>query len=72
MGYNNDGGVDMVRLRGGLSVILGSLFIAIYFIVRNTTSSLHYFETLPTYIPGVTVRKLKLIHKNICDQKMII
>ena len=50
--------VLLTVISGGLSVILGSLFIAIYFIVRNTTTSLHYFETLPTYIPGVTVRKL--------------
>ena len=47
--------VLLTIISGALSVILGSLFITIYFIVRNTTTSLHYFETLPTYIPGVTV-----------------
>lgn len=40
---------------GTLSIILGVLFITIYFIVRNTTTSLHYFETIPTYIPGVAM-----------------
>jgi len=40
---------------GTLSIILGGLFITIYFIVRNTTTSLHYFETIPTYIPGVAM-----------------
>ena len=48
--------VLLTIISGALSVILGSLFITIYFVVRNTTTSLHYFETLPTYIPGVTVR----------------
>jgi len=40
---------------GTLSIILGGLFISIYFIVRSTTTSLHYFETIPTYIPGVAM-----------------
>ena len=48
--------VVLTIVSGTLSIVLGSLFITIYFIVRNTTSSLHYFETLPTYIPGIAVR----------------
>ena len=47
--------VILTIISGTLSIVLGSLFITIYFIVRNTTSSLHYFETLPTYIPGIAV-----------------
>ena len=47
--------VILTIISGTLSLVLGSLFITIYFIVRNTTSSLHYFETLPTYIPGIAV-----------------
>ena len=48
--------VLLTIISGSLSIILGSLFITIYFVVRNTTTSLHYFETLPTYIPGIAVR----------------
>ena len=47
--------VLLTVISGSLSVILGSLFILIYFMVRSTTTSLHYFETLPTYIPGIAV-----------------
>ena len=47
--------VILTIISGTLSIVLGSLFITIYFVVRNTTSSLHYFETLPTYIPGIAV-----------------
>merc|ERR1719471_2724381 len=47
--------VLLTIISGSLSIVLGSLFITIYFIVRNTTSSLHYFETLPTYIPGIAM-----------------
>jgi len=47
--------VMLTVICGTLSIILGGLFITIYFIVRNTTTSLHYFETIPTYIPGVAM-----------------
>jgi len=47
--------VMLTIICGTLSIILGTLFITIYFIVRNTTTSLHYFETIPTYIPGVAM-----------------
>ena len=55
--------VILTIISGTLSVILGSLFITIYFIVRNTTSSLHYFETLPTYIPGIAVRSMNIFYQ---------
>ncbi|KAE8736877.1 hypothetical protein FOCC_FOCC017667 [Frankliniella occidentalis] len=37
---------------GGASALLGVLFLAVYFILRSYTSSLVYFETVPTYIPA--------------------
>ncbi|KAJ1526961.1 hypothetical protein ONE63_008508 [Megalurothrips usitatus] len=37
---------------GGLSALLGVLFLAVYFLLRSYTSSLIYFETVPTYVPA--------------------
>ncbi|XP_054713419.1 uncharacterized protein LOC129222882 [Uloborus diversus] len=38
---------------GGLSVFHGIVFIVIYLLLRSYTSSLQFFETIPTYVPGV-------------------
>lgn len=41
---------------GGLATILGSLFLAVYFLLRSYTSTLGYFETIPTFVPAAMVR----------------
>lgn len=40
---------------GGLATILGSLFLAVYFLLRSYTSTLGYFETIPTFVPATMV-----------------
>lgn len=40
---------------GGLAVLLGALFLTVYFMLRSYTSSLNYFETVPTYVPAAMV-----------------
>ncbi|XP_065564805.1 uncharacterized protein LOC136030079 isoform X1 [Artemia franciscana] len=45
--------VIMCTSCGGFGVLLGALYIALYFILRSHTSSLHYFETVPTYIAAL-------------------
>lgn len=40
---------------GGLAIILGSLFAVLYFVLRSYTSSLHYFETVPSYVASVVL-----------------
>ncbi|XP_040564743.1 uncharacterized protein [Lepeophtheirus salmonis] len=40
-------------LCGGVCILLGVLFGVIFFLLRHYTSSLHYFQTLPTYIPSI-------------------
>lgn len=40
---------------GGLAIILGSLFAVLYVVLRSYTSSLHYFETVPSYVASVSV-----------------
>ncbi|XP_063230547.1 uncharacterized protein LOC134535403 [Bacillus rossius redtenbacheri] len=37
---------------GGLASLLGALFLTVYFMLRSYTSSLSYFETVPTYVPA--------------------
>ena len=46
---------------GGVCITLGILYLTIFFILRKYTSSMHYFQTMPTYIPGVVVSVLNLI-----------
>lgn len=41
---------------GGLAIILGSLFAVLYVVLRSYTSSLHYFETVPSYVASVSVK----------------
>lgn len=40
---------------GALSSMVGSILIIIYVLMRSNTSSLQYFETIPTYIPAILV-----------------
>ncbi|CAN7983076.1 unnamed protein product [Ixodes hexagonus] len=40
---------------GGSAVFVGVLFIAIYFTLRSYTSSLQFFETIPTYVPAAVL-----------------
>ncbi|XP_015836932.1 uncharacterized protein LOC658369 isoform X2 [Tribolium castaneum] len=37
---------------GGLATILGTMFLAVYFLLRSYTSTLGYFETIPTFVPA--------------------
>ncbi|CAB3374507.1 Hypothetical predicted protein [Cloeon dipterum] len=37
---------------GGMAALLGALFLLVHFVLRAHTSSLHYFETVPTYVPA--------------------
>ncbi|KAL3288328.1 hypothetical protein HHI36_002776 [Cryptolaemus montrouzieri] len=37
---------------GGLVTVLGSLFLTVYFLLRSLTSTLNYFETIPTFVPA--------------------
>ncbi len=48
--------VLLCSLCGGLQIVLGALYLAIYFVLDNHTTSLHYFQTLPTYVPSIPVR----------------
>jgi len=49
---------------GGLAIILGSLFAVLYFVLRSYTSSLHYFETVPSYVASVVVNNQKSSSKS--------
>lgn len=40
---------------GGLATVLGALFLAVYFLLRSYTSTLGYFETIPTFVPATMV-----------------
>ena len=46
---------------GGICLVLGILYLAIYFTLSAYTTSLHYFQTMPTYIPAVVVRYLTVM-----------
>ncbi|XP_021697669.1 uncharacterized protein LOC5564953 isoform X1 [Aedes aegypti] len=37
---------------GGISCLLGILFLGIYFLLRSYTSTVGYFETVPTFVPA--------------------
>lgn len=53
---NNGGGIRKYVFWccacGGLATILGALFLAVYFLLRSYTSTLGYFETIPTFVPA--------------------
>jgi hypothetical protein len=40
---------------GSVSLFVGSILIIVYVLMRLNTSSLQYFETIPTYIPAILV-----------------
>lgn len=40
---------------GGLSCLLGLGFLGVYFLVRSYTSTIGYFETVPTFVPATLV-----------------
>lgn len=40
---------------GGLSCLLGTMFLGVYFLVRSYTSTIGYFETVPTFVPATLV-----------------
>jgi len=42
-------------LCGCLCLALGILYLVIYFLVGRYTSSLHYFQTMPLYIPAIVL-----------------
>ena len=42
-------------LCGGLCVALGILYLVIYFVLGRYTTSMHYFQTMPLYIPSIVV-----------------
>uniref|UniRef100_A0A1B6DWH9 Uncharacterized protein n=1 Tax=Clastoptera arizonana TaxID=38151 RepID=A0A1B6DWH9_9HEMI len=44
--------VVLCTVCGGLASILGVFFLTVYLTLRTYTSSLDYFETIPTYIPA--------------------
>lgn len=48
---------------GSLSILLGALFLTVYFMLKSYTSSLNHFETIPTYVPSGMVSNN--IHNNI-------
>lgn len=50
---------------GGLAVLLGILFLAVYFMLRSYTSSLNYFETVPTYVPAAMVSSFTSFYKRL-------
>ncbi|KAJ6643684.1 hypothetical protein Bhyg_08649 [Pseudolycoriella hygida] len=37
---------------GGISCLLGVMFLGVYFLVRSYTSTVGYFETVPTFVPA--------------------
>lgn len=42
-------------LCGGAAGLLGIMFLGVYFLIRNYTSSVAYFETVPTFVPSTLV-----------------
>lgn len=40
-----------------MATILGALFLAVYFLLRSYTSTLGYFETIPTFVPATMVSR---------------
>lgn len=40
---------------GGISCLLGVMFLGVYFLVRSYTSTVGYFETVPTFVPATLV-----------------
>lgn len=40
---------------GIISIICGIMFLGVYFLVRSYTSTIGYFETVPTFVPATLV-----------------
>jgi hypothetical protein len=40
---------------GGFSCLLGIMFLGVYFLLRSYTSTVGYFETVPTFVPATLV-----------------
>lgn len=45
--------VLMCGLCGGLCLALGIMYIVIFFLLDRYTTSLHYFQTMPTWVPSI-------------------
>uniref|UniRef100_A0A336KW53 CSON015217 protein n=1 Tax=Culicoides sonorensis TaxID=179676 RepID=A0A336KW53_CULSO len=41
---------------GGTSLVLGLLFLAVYFLIRSYTSTVSYFETVPSFVPATLLK----------------
>lgn len=39
-------------------MLLGLLFLAVYFLIRSYTSTVSYFETVPSFVPATLVSKI--------------
>lgn len=46
---------------GGLSCLLGIMFLGVYFLVRSYTSTIGYFETVPTFVPATLVSNFAIL-----------
>ncbi|XP_066969446.1 uncharacterized protein [Macrobrachium rosenbergii] len=46
---------------GCSAVLLGTFYLIIYFVLRSYTSSLQYFETIPTYVPAAVLNLTGLL-----------
>lgn len=49
---------------GGLSCLLGIMFLGVYFLVRSYTSTIGYFETVPTFVPATLVSNFRTHKKS--------
>ena len=65
-------------LCGGLCVALGILYLVIYFVLGKYTSSMHYFQTMPLYIPSIVVSTYIVLFleeksdpKKICNKNFV-
>lgn len=50
-------------LCGGAAGLLGIMFLAVYFLIRNYTSSVAYFETVPTFVPSTLVSSVQWLDR---------
>jgi hypothetical protein len=42
---------------GGISCLIGVMFLGVYFLLRSYTSTVGYFETVPAFVPATLVSK---------------
>ena len=56
-------------LCGGLCMALGILYLVIYFVLGKYTSSMHYFQTMPLYIPSIVVSTYIVLFLEESDMK---